>query len=208
MLKPAVFLDKDGTLLRDVPYNVDPSRMQFTAGAGDALALLGAHGYRLFVISNQSGVALGRFAFEALAAVETHLREMFAACCATLDGAYWCPHHPSGTVAPYARHCDCRKPAPGMLLRAAEEHGLDLRASWLIGDILDDVEAGARAGCRAILVDSGNETEWRITPERVPGLRVPGLYHAAREIVRMTELINDGPARFPANRGNDPRLAP
>jgi len=181
---PAVFIDKDGTLLADVPYNVDPARMRFARGAADALALLARYPLRLFLISNQSGVANGRFPYAALGAVETRLHAMFASCGATLSGVYWCPHHPQGRVAPYACRCDCRKPAPGLLLRAAREHRVALASSWMVGDILDDVEAGNRAGCRTILVDCGNETEWQNAPGRVPYAFVTNLYDAAQMIAR------------------------
>ncbi|PMS35826.1 D,D-heptose 1,7-bisphosphate phosphatase [Trinickia symbiotica] len=186
MLEPAVFLDKDGTLLDDVPYNVDPTLMHFAPGAPEALSLLGAQGFALFVVSNQSGVALGRFRFEALADMESHLRAMFAACGAGLRAALWCPHHPKGVVPRYAVTCHCRKPAPGLIMRAAREHPLDMRRSWFVGDILDDVEAGSRAGCRTILIDNGNETEWRDGPLRRPTLRVPDVYRAALAIVEAT----------------------
>ena len=183
MLKPAVLLDKDGTLLEDVPYNVDPASMRFAPGAPDALRLLAAQGLALFVVSNQSGVALGRFPFSALDTMQAHLHDMFASCGAVLAGAYWCPHHPRGHVAPYALACACRKPAPGLLLRAAREHGLDLAASWFVGDILDDVEAGTRAGCRTVLIDNGYETQWRDGPLRRPTLRVRDMLEAAHAIV-------------------------
>ncbi|MBB5501619.1 HAD-IIIA family hydrolase [Paraburkholderia sp. MM5384-R2] len=183
MTLPAVFIDKDGTLLEDVPYNADPALMRFAPGAREALALLAAYPYALFVISNQSGIALGKFEDRALFDVERRLRQMFAECGATLAGAYWCPHHPEGSVERYAIVCDCRKPAPGMLLRAAGEHELDLANSWFIGDILDDVEAGNRAGCRTILLDNGHETEWRTGPQRTPGARAAGLHEAAQRVV-------------------------
>lgn len=199
MTHAAVLFDKDGTLLDDVPYNVDPALMRFTPGAGDALALLAAHGFRLFVISNQGGVALGRFPYDALAGMEAHLSRMFEACGVTLAGAYWCPHHPAGVVARYTYRCACRKPAPGLLLRAARDHGLDLSASWFVGDILDDVEAGTRAGCRTVLLDNGHETEWLRGPAREPTLREPDLLRAALAIVREHD------AR-PAHAGTD-RLA-
>jgi D-glycero-D-manno-heptose 1,7-bisphosphate phosphatase len=183
MLKRAVLLDKDGTLLDDMPYNVDTTLMRFAPGARQALQLVDAYGFALFVVSNQSGVALGRFSYEALATMEAHLRDMFAACGVTLAGAYWCPHHPKGVIARYAAPCACRKPAPGLLLRAAREHALDLPQSWFVGDILDDVEAGAHAGCRTVLIDNGHETEWRDAPLRTPTVRVPDLYRAALAIV-------------------------
>lgn len=195
MTNAAVLLDKDGTLLDDVPYNVDPALMRFAPGACDALAMLAAHGFRLFVVSNQSGVALGRFAFEALAAMEAHLSRMFDACGVVLERAYWCPHHPEGVVARYAYRCECRKPAPGMLLRAAREHGIDLSASWFVGDILDDVEAGTRARCRTVLVDNGHETQWLPGPERVPTLREPDLLRAALAIIREHEAPTAVPGK-------------
>jgi histidinol phosphatase-like enzyme len=92
-----------------------------------------------------------------------------------LDGFYYCPHAPDAG-------CDCRKPAPGMLERAAREHGVDLRASWMIGDILDDVEAGRRAGCRTILLDNGNETEWRDGEQRCPD-------YVARDLAQAAAII-------------------
>jgi histidinol-phosphate phosphatase family protein len=193
MTNAAVLFDKDGTLLDDVPYNVDPALMRFAPGAIDALALLAARGFRLFVVSNQSGVALGRFRYDALAEMEAHLRFMFDACGVTLEGAYWCPHHPRGLVAPYAHRCECRKPAPGLLLQAAREHELDLKASWLVGDILDDIEAGTRAGCRTVLIDNGNETMWEPGPLRVPTLREPDLLRAALAIIREHDASGSRP---------------
>ncbi|TSH91610.1 HAD family hydrolase [Verticiella sediminum] len=164
----AVFLDKDGTLLEDVPYNVDPARMRFAPGVPSGLRRLAALGVPLVVVSNQPGLALGLFEEAALQAMQSHLRRMFADAGAALTAFYYCPHHPDGTVAPFACACRCRKPDSGMLERAAREHGLSLARSWLIGDILDDVEAGRRAGCRTVLLDNGNETQWRPGALRVP----------------------------------------
>lgn len=194
-LRPAVFFDKDGTLLDDIPYNVDPARMRFAPGAADALAILARYPLRLFVVSNQGGVALGRFSYSALERVDAQLRAMFAACGATLSEVYWCPHHPDGRVAPYALRCDCRKPEPGLLLRAAREHRVDLASSWMVGDILDDVEAGNRAGCRTILADCGNETEWQAASGRVPYALVTSLRDAAQMIVETFEHEQHVPPR-------------
>lgn len=182
-LRPAVFLDKDGTLLDDVPFNVDPHRMRFADGVPQALAQLSALGVPLVVISNQAGVALGRFDAARLDDVARHLSAMFARCGASLAGAYFCPHHPQGKVAAYAVDCDCRKPRPGLLRHAAREHAIDLRRSWMVGDILDDVEAGRRAGCRSVLVCNGNETEWRDGEFRRPDHFVRDLAEAAQLIV-------------------------
>jgi histidinol-phosphate phosphatase family protein len=178
----AVFLDKDGTLVEDVPYNADPDRLRLTPGAGAALAALAAAGYRLVVVSNQSGVARGLFAEDSLPALHRRLQELLAVHGVCLDGFYWCPHYPRGKVAAYATACDCRKPAPGLLLRAAKELGVDLAGAWMVGDILDDVEAGRRAGCRTILLDNGHETEWLPGPERCP-------HHVAADLPAAADII-------------------
>lgn len=183
VLRPAIFLDKDGTLLEDVPYNVDPKQMRFSRGAAEALTRLAALDVPLFVISNQPGVARGRFESSRLDAVCKQLAAMFASRGATLTAAYFCPHDPRGSVAAFAFDCACRKPRPGLLQRAASEHGIDLQGSWMIGDILDDVEAGKRAGCRAVLVCNGNETEWRGGVYRQPDHLVRDLAEAAQLIV-------------------------
>lgn len=190
-LRAAVFLDKDGTVLADEPYNVDPDRMAYAPMALAGLSRLAKTDLALVVISNQSGVARGLFAADALHAVGVKLAAMFHAAGAHLDGFYWCPHHPDGVVDAYAVDCDCRKPQPGLLLRAARELELDLAASWFIGDILDDVEAGNRAGCRSILLDVGNETEWRTGPDREPFCRAADL-DAAAQIVAADATVRPG----------------
>jgi len=178
-LIPAIFLDKDGTLLVDDPYNADPTRMRFAPGAYTALRRLRRLGRPLIVISNQPGVAFGRFDLEALDRVRVQLGRMFQEAGARLDGFHYCPHHPRGIRREYAVRCTCRKPEPGLLLQAARQHGIDLQTSWFVGDILDDVEAGRRAGCRTLLLDNGNETEWRSGPLRVPERIAPDLDAAA-----------------------------
>lgn len=183
-LRPAIFLDKDGTLLADVPYNVDPEYMTWAPGARAGVALLGRLGHPLIVISNQPGVALGHFEEPALQGVENQLAAMFRREGARLGGFYYCPHHPRGARAEYALSCLCRKPMPGLLTRAAGEHGIDLKSSWFVGDILDDVEAGGRAGCRTVLLANGNETEWVRGPWRTPTDMAADLHAAARLIAR------------------------
>jgi len=182
-LRPAIFIDKDGTLLDDVPWNVDPLKMRLAPGALDALRLFSWLELPIFVISNQSGVALGKFDLQALDRVEARLRELAAEAGASFAGIYWCPHHPRGVVPEFTRACECRKPAPGLLLRAAREHGIDLSQSWFIGDILDDVEAGHRAGCRSAMIDNGNETEWLKGVGREPDIVAKDLYEAAIAVV-------------------------
>ncbi len=179
----AIFLDKDGTLVDDIPYNVDPRRITLCCGAASALRLLARMDYRFYVVSNQDGIARGHFDETALDGVRDRLGDLLFREQLMLDGFYYCPHHPAGEVARYAVDCLCRKPMPGMLLQAAREHDIDLRASWMVGDILNDVEAGNRAGCRTVLVDSGNETEWRLGQHRLPTRVVSDIYAAACAII-------------------------
>jgi D-glycero-D-manno-heptose 1,7-bisphosphate phosphatase len=179
-LRRAVFLDKDGTLVENVPYNVDPACLRLTPHAAQGLRMLADHGYRLIVVTNQSGIARGYFDRAALDRVHDALGAMLRAEGVHIDDYLVCPHAPA--AFPSSPECACRKPKPGLLQQAAQRHGIDLRQSWMIGDILNDVEAGHRAGCRAILMDVGNETEWQMTPQRQPDLRVSDLLEAARAI--------------------------
>jgi len=169
MSSPAVFLDKDGTLIENVPYNIDPALIRLADGALQSLDLLQQAGYQVIVVSNQSGVARGYFGERDLIPVESRLRQQLAEGSVALSGFYYCPHHPEGALQLYSRECVCRKPKPGMLFEAARHHRINLSTSWLIGDILDDIESGNRAGCRTILLDNDHETEWRITPRAATG---------------------------------------
>jgi len=196
MKHKAVFLDKDGTLIENVPYNVDPAKIVLTPRAIEALQLLYQAGYQLFIITNQSGIARGLFPESALVAVEEHVRSLLKAANLPLAGFYYCPHHPDGVVAPYALQCDCRKPQPGLLNQAAQEHEIDLSRSWFVGDILHDIEAGRLAGCRTILLDTGNETEWQLSYKRLPHHTVTDLYAAAQII---TTLDRQEPAESKPN---------
>lgn len=187
--RKAVFLDKDGTLIKDVPYNVDPELIRLLPQTIDGLRLMHEAGYDLVVITNQSGVARGYFEEEDLEDVEQHLRQRLAGHSLSLRGFYYCPHHPDGIVPEYTGPCDCRKPAPGMLLQAMDELGIDPDRSWYIGDILNDVEAGRRAGCRTILMNTGGETEWVLTPDRLPHHITDNLADAGRIIAALSQPI-------------------
>jgi D-glycero-D-manno-heptose 1,7-bisphosphate phosphatase len=140
----AAFLDRDGTIIYDEDYLADPARVRLVPGAADALRALRRRGMLLVIVSNQSGVARGLIRADELAAVHARLEAVLRAEGIVLDGAYHCLHGPDDG-------CACRKPRPGMLLRAAEEHAIDLASSWMIGDKPSDVEAGRAAGCRAAL---------------------------------------------------------
>ncbi len=188
MSDKAIFLDKDGTLVQDVPYNIDPLRIRLMPGAAEGLRRLTQAGYHLFVVTNQSGVARGLFPEEALLPVKERLEHLLSQQGAPLHGFYYCPHLPDGSKPRYAVACKCRKPKPGLVLRAAKDHAIDLARSWVIGDILDDVEAGRRSGCATILITNGHETEWVISPLRVPDYVAGNLEQAADIILRNHEL--------------------
>lgn len=157
--RPAVFLDRDGVLIEDVDLLTQPTQLRVLPGVPAALARLRAAGLRLIVVTNQPVVARGLATEDDVAAIHrvlaTHLRQAGAA----IDAWYFCPHHPEATVPEFRRDCDCRKPAPGMLIRAAREHQLALVESVMIGDRLTDIAAGAAAGCRTIWARTGRHED-------------------------------------------------
>lgn len=183
----AVFLDKDGTLVENVPYNVDPRLLRLTPGTVEGLRLLRDAGFALIIATNQSGVARGYYGLPQVERMREALRTRLAEEGVDLAGYYVCPHHPAGSMPAYAVDCACRKPKPGMLLRAERELGVDLGRSWMLGDILDDIEAGRRAGCRGVLVDRGGETEWVPGALRMPDAIVPDVLAAAAAVLRHEE---------------------
>lgn len=154
-MRPALFLDRDGTLNEEVDYLHRPEDLALIPGAAQALARVNAAGIPVVVVTNQSGIGRGYYDWVDFQAVMARMAEHLAEAGAHLDATYASPHHEKGQ-GDYgvADHPD-RKPNPGMLRRAAEEHGLDLARSWMVGDKAVDLEAGRRAGCRTILVRTG-----------------------------------------------------
>jgi len=154
-MRPALFIDRDGTLNIETDYLHQPDEVVLIPGAAQALARVNALGIPVIVVSNQSGIGRGHFDWRDFYAVMERISELLGQHGARMDAVYAAPHHEKG-VGEYAvaDHPD-RKPNPGMLLRAAEEHGLDLARSWMVGDKAIDLEAGHRAGCRAALVRTG-----------------------------------------------------
>jgi D,D-heptose 1,7-bisphosphate phosphatase len=187
VLNRAIFLDKDGTLIEDVPYNVDPYFIELTSGAIGSIKVFHQLNYQIFIISNQSGIARGYFTEKELEPVIQFFNQLFEALSIPLTGFYYCPHHPEGSVSPYNIECECRKPKPGLIQQAAMEHSIDLAQSWFIGDILHDTEAGRRAGCRTILIDNGNETEWQLTRNNLPHHVVNNLREASTIVKALHE---------------------
>jgi D-glycero-D-manno-heptose 1,7-bisphosphate phosphatase len=172
----AVFLDKDGTLVEDIPFNVDPSLIRMSNHVFEGLRLLQEKEYKIIIVSNQSGVARGFFSEKDLDEVIQKISAILSEQGIGLSGFYYCPHDRPD-------NCDCRKPKPGMLLKAALDHDIDLSNSWMIGDILDDVEAGNLAGCRSVLVYNNNETQWHWSQSRIPFAIVNSINEAANLIL-------------------------
>ncbi|MDP9371056.1 MAG: HAD family hydrolase, partial [Chloroflexota bacterium] len=202
----AIFLDRDGTLVHPRHYPARPEDLVLFDGIGPGLRALQAAGFRLVVITNQSGLARDLFTEADLARMHDHVRGELARREVRLDGVYHCPHHPDGVVPALAVRCDCRKPQPGLLLRAAADLDLDPARSWFLGDILDDVEAGHRAGCRTVLVDLGTESPPG-EPLRRPHFVARDTRHALA-IVRALEGLGPTadlayrPARWPGGVGS------
>jgi D-glycero-D-manno-heptose 1,7-bisphosphate phosphatase len=182
MKQRAVFLDRDGTLVYPRHYPSRPEDLRLYDGIGPELRNLQQAGFRLVVITNQAGIARGYFTEADLQRMHEHLAMQLAQLGVRLDGIYYCPHHPAGVIPELSVRCDCRKPQPGMLLQAANNLDLDLPSSWFVGDILDDIEAGKRAGCRTILVDLGTER----LPEQF--IRLPDFI--ARDTLHALQIIS------------------
>jgi D-glycero-D-manno-heptose 1,7-bisphosphate phosphatase len=173
--RPAVFMDRDGCLIEEVGYINHPSRVRMLPRTPAAVARLNQAGVVAVMATNQAGIARGYFSTETLVAVNAEVERQLGIEGARLDAVYVCPHHPTAGEPPYRDDCDCRKPKPGLLLRAAAELGLDLSQSVMIGDKPGDVEAGQAAGTATVLVLTGygrgeweyRRQEWTVKPDHV-----------------------------------------
>ena len=153
MPNKAIFLDRDDTLIEDPGYINHPDQVKLLDGVAEALTELKAMGYKLIVVSNQSGVARGIVTEKTLGEIHNRLKQLLAKNGAYLDKIYYCPYHPDGVIAKYRKESDWRKPNSGMLSAAADEMDIDLSQSWIIGNSNRDVEAGSRVGCKTILIE-------------------------------------------------------
>ena len=154
--KGAVFLDRDGTIIRQVDLMHEVSQLRLLPGAATAIRILNEKGLLVVVVTNQPAVARGVASEQEIKLVHEELNRRLQARGAHIDAFYFCPHHPNATLEQYRTTCPCRKPEPGMILRAAEEYGLDLSRSVMIGDTTQDILAGNRAGVHTILVRTGH----------------------------------------------------
>lgn len=155
MSQPAVFLDRDGTLVEEVGYLDRLDRLQLFPWSIDSIRLLNRAGFRVVVVTNQAGVARGFFGESFVVDVQRALDERFAAAGARVDGWYYCPHHPDAPLPQYRQQCECRKPRPGMVRRAENDLDIDLSRSYVVGDRWLDVRLARNVGAGAILVRTG-----------------------------------------------------
>jgi D-glycero-D-manno-heptose 1,7-bisphosphate phosphatase len=181
----AVFLDRDGTINEEVGYLDRIEKLRLIPGAAGAIRRINKSGMKAVVVTNQSGIARGIYNEAFVAQVHARLREMLRAEGALIDAFYFCPHHPEEGQVAYLKICGCRKPAPGMILRAAEELRIDPNRSYMVGDTLKDIEAGARAGANSILVRTGYGME------AVAKLSVPSPESEYGMVVRPAHIAAD-----------------
>lgn len=186
MTHPAVFVDRDGTMIEDVGYLDRLERLKLFPYAVDALRLLNRGGFKIVVVTSQNGVAQGMLTEAFLAEAHAHLSRVLEAAGAKVEGYYYCPHSPHAAVERYRTDCECRKPKPGMILAAARDHELDPARSFVIGDRWRDVEMGIAAGTKAVLVETGyGRTEAARRPANMPHVPVvANLIEAASLILR------------------------
>ena len=194
--RPAVFLDRDGTVNVEVHYLSQPEQIELLPTVSETISMLNLRRIPVVIATNQAGIARGYFPEQNLIAIHNHLRQILAEQNALVDGIYYCPHHPSAGLGDYRKVCACRKPAPGMLTRAADELAIDLNRSLMIGDRESDLQAGASAGCQTALVTTGygQETSAAIDLKSVRGI---GIFATVADAV--TEWLNQS-ADKPFNR--------
>jgi D-glycero-D-manno-heptose 1,7-bisphosphate phosphatase len=184
----AILIDRDGTLCDEIGYVDSPDKLKLLPGSAAAIEAASAAGFQVVLITNQGAIARGYLDEEGLAEIHDHLRQLLSEEGARLDGIYYCPHHPDGAHPRFGRVCDCRKPEPGLLLRARDEMGIDLENSFMVGDHVRDVTAGLRAGVTPVLVATGHGREQRDDPANREALEpvhiADDLQHAVRWILQ------------------------
>ena len=175
MKRPALFMDRDGTVSEEVGYVNHPSRFRVFPYSADAIKLLNDNGWLAIVVTNQAGVARGYFAEDVIIQIHDQLRHDLETASAKLDAIYYCAHHPSVGEPPYRLDCDCRKPKTGLIDRAAKDFEIDLERSWMVGDRYGDIELARNAGLHSAFVLSGygrgeweyQRSAWKLEPEVV-----------------------------------------
>ncbi len=195
MAYKAIFLDRDKTLVEDPGYINSPEQIKLMTGIPEALVQFRRLGYKLVVVTNQSGVARGIITEQTLKEIHEHLERLLERNGVKLDAIYYCPYHPDGNVKKYRRESDLRKPNPGMLLLAAKQIDIDLSISWMIGNSHRDITAGCRAGCKTILLDTPGQTKTAVNyikPEyetTIPDYKAVNMKEAVNIIRRHEGLL-------------------
>ena len=186
----AVFLDRDGVLIADTHLLVESAKIEILQGVPDALRELKNQEYKLIIVSNQTVVSRGLASEDDVWLINEHIQNLLIdAGAPAFDGIYICPHHPSATLEYYRLVCECRKPEPGLLFQAANEHGINLSTSFMVGDRITDIIAGNKAGCRTVLVQTGKqkqppiETVEPINESIRPDYICSNLFQAAKWII-------------------------
>ncbi len=181
-MKQAVFLDRDGVICEDKHYIHRKEDFILLSGVAEAIRLLNQQGYRVIVVTNQSGIARGLYSFQVMESLHEHMLKLLSKEKASIDKIYCCPHHPRGVIQEYRRSCPCRKPSPGMLYQAQKDFNLDLSTCYLVGDKTTDIQTGINAGCKTIMVETGyggNDNVMLVTPH----FKTKDLYTAVTEII-------------------------
>lgn len=155
MKRPAVFIDRDGTINEQMGYINHISRFVLLPGTAEGIRLLNRHQYLAIIVSNQSGVARGYFPMELIDRVHAHMKDLLAKEGANVDGIFFCPHYPRGIVPEYSVECDCRKPRTGLVQKACEKFDIDMENSYVIGDRCSDIELAERSNLKGIMVTTG-----------------------------------------------------
>lgn len=184
-MKPAVFLDRDGTMIVDVGYLRRTEEVAWFPYTIDAIRMLNRAGLLVCVTTNQSGIGRGQYTEDDLASIHAEMTRTLEAAGAIVDAWFYCPHHPSAEVAEYRSICECRKPRPGMIRQATERFPIDLSRSFVVGDKLLDVESAVAAGARGILVRTGHG-ENTVRAHRPD---VPGAAFVASDLMEATSWI-------------------
>ena len=185
MKKPAVFLDRDGTMTAELGYLTDLESIVYYPRVERAIRLLNHLDFLVVVATNQSAIARGMVSEAAVRMIHDTISNHFGLCAARIDAFYFCPHHPEATQALYRAQCDCRKPAPGLLLQAARDLGIDLERSYMVGDQTSDLQAGAKAGCTAVLVLTGKGGETLVEMDA----RLRATVHVAPDLLAASRWI-------------------
>jgi len=191
-MNKAVFLDRDGVITKEPPYYAHKiDQLELIPKSAEAIRLLNKNGFKVIIISNQSGVARGYYQEKDIKIYNNEMKRQLEEKGARIIAIYYCPHHPEAVIEKYKIDCECRKPKPGMLRQAEKDLNLDLKRSFLVGDKMSDIEAGYRAGCKTILVltGQGNGELKKISEMNIKPNYISKDLHTAIQIIKARNVI-------------------